>query len=217
MTSIADAGTTTPGRSQTSTSSYAPRDKGELAGMIRRGARRDEISAFLASLKPSLRVEQVLEVQHGLVGKLYDAVGGAEALALEDIVPTDERGTIILEGRNSLPSFTRFQKRFTRVGDTLVGYNHQLMSFVTGPGYFVVRPPTPGESHPDELFFDYTTDPPSVPAGWPAFKANDAGLSRLVYMNMKDFCRRVGPGVLVGKAYKRGVAQNAYFTLTRPY
>jgi hypothetical protein len=36
-------------------------------------------------------------------------------------------------------------------------------------------------------------------------------------MNMKDFCRRVGPGVLVGKAYKRGVAQNAYFTLTRPY
>lgn len=185
--------------------------------MIRRGARRDDIASFIASLKPSLRVEQVLAVQGRLVGKLYDAVGGAEPLALEDIVPADERGTIILEGRNSLPAFTRFQKRFTRVGDTLVGYNHQLMSFVTGPGYFVVRPPTRGESHPDELFFDYTTDPPSAPAGWPPFKANDAGLSRLVYMNMKDFCRRVGPGVLVGKAYKRGVAQNAYFTLTRPY
>jgi hypothetical protein len=34
-------------------------------------------------------------------------------------------------------------------------------------------------------------------------------------MNMKDFCRTVATGVLVGKAYKLGVEQGAFFTLTR--
>ena len=124
---------------------------------------------------------------------------------------------MILEGRNSLPAFSRFQKRFARIGNVIVGYNHQITSFVTGPGYFIVRPPTPGEAKPDELFFDYTTDPPGIPTGWPAFKPSDEGMGRLVWMNMKDFCRRVGPGVLVGKAYKRGVEMGAYFTLTKPY
>ena len=110
-----------------------------------------------------------------------------------------------------------FGSRFARAGGLVVGYNHQLMSFATGPGYFVVRPPTPGEAHPDELYFDYTSEPPAFPAGWPSFKPNTSGLSRAVYMNMKDFCRRVAKGVLVGKAYKLGVAQNAYFTLTKAH
>ena len=56
----------------------------------------------------------------------------------------------------------------------------------------------PGEPHEDEMFFDYTTDPPGIPAGWPAFKPNDVGLSRAVYMNMKDYVRRVATGVVVG-------------------
>lgn len=200
-----------------STSSSAGASAGELANLIRRGGSRSEIAALLDGLNASARLEQVLSVTGSLVGKLYDAVGGGEPLTIEDILPKDERGTVILEGRNSLPAFTRFQKRFARIGDTVVGYNHQLMSFATGPGYFIVRPPTPGESRPDELFFDYTGDPPGIPPGWPAFKPNDAGLSRAVYMNMKDFCRRVANGVLVGKAYKRGVAQTAHFTLTKPY
>lgn len=185
--------------------------------MVRRRASRTDIWSFLEGLAPSARVEQMLAIRHSLVGQLYDLVGGGEPLTVEDFVPKDERGTVIFEGRNSLPAFTRFQKRFARIGDEVVGYNHQLMSFATGPGYFVVRPPTPGEAHPDELFFDYTADPSGIPTGWPPFKSNDAGLSRAVYMDMKDFCRRVGPGVLVGKAYKRGVAQNAFFSLTKPY
>lgn len=189
-----------------------------LASLVRRRAKRDEISAHLEKLGPSQRLEQVLDVRGGLVGKLYDAVGGGEPLQLTDFVPDGETGTVIFEGRNSLPTFSRFQKRFARVGDTVIGYNHQLVSFATGPGYFVVRPPTPGEAHPGELFFDYTTEPPrNLPSGWPTFKPNSAGLSRAVFMNMKDFCRRVGPGILVGKAYKLGVSQNAYFTLTRAF
>ena len=200
------------GASQLGTSS-----SDSIAKLVRGRASRGDIAAFLNGLSPSARVEQMTSLGGSAIGRLYDAVGGNEPLALTDLVPEGERGTVILEGRNSLPTFTRFQKRFVRVGDTIVGYNHQTMSFVTGPGYFLVRPPTKGESHPDELFFDYTSDPPTAPAGWPEFKPNDVGLSRLVYMNMKDFCRRVADGVLVGKAYKLGVAQDAYFTLTRPH
>jgi hypothetical protein len=189
-----------------------------LSSLLRRGASQRAIAAHLEALAPYSRMQEVLGVTGELVGKLYDAVAGAPPLTLGDLVPQGETGTVILEGRNSLPTFSRFQKRFARVGDKLVGYNHQTWSFVTGPGYFVVQPPTPGETHPDELFFDYTSDPPrDLPAGWPAFSPNSAGLSRLVYMHMKDFCRRVADGVLVGKAYKLGVAQGAYFTLSRPY
>jgi hypothetical protein len=188
-----------------------------LAGLVRRRARREEIATYLDGLSYGARLEQMLGLGGSLVGRLYDAVGGGPALTLDDFVPAGETGTVIFEGRNSLPAFTRFQKRFTRVGDTVLGYNHQLMAFATGPGYFVVRPPTPGESHPDELFFDYTSDPPQSPPSWPEFKSNTVGLSRAVYMNMKDFCRPVAKGVLVGKAYKLGVSQNAYFTLTKPY
>ncbi len=186
-----------------------------LVDLVRRRASREDIAAHLDALPASQRLEQVVAVGTGLVGRLYDAVGGGEPLTLADFVPEGDTRTVVFEGKNSLPAFSRFQKRFARQGDEVVGYNHQLMSFATGPGFFVVRPPTPGEAHPDELFFDYTTAPASVPAGWPEFKPNSAGLSRAVFMNMKDFCRRVARGVLVGKAYKLGVSQNAYFTLTR--
>ncbi len=191
--------------------------RASLASLLRNGATRRAIAAHLDGLAPYARVQEVTSVGGKLVGELYDAVAGAEPLTLEDFVPSSEKGTVIFEGRNSLPAFTHFQKRFARVGDVVVGYNHQTMSFATGPGYFVVRPPTPGEAHPDELFFDYTADPPrGWPSAWPAFKPNTSGLSRAVYANMKDFCRRVANGVLVGKAYKRGVAQGAYFTLSLP-
>lgn len=206
MTSHADAGSATLSRVDS------------LPTLLKRGASQRTIAAYIDSLAPYARLQEMLGVTHSLVGKLYDAVAGAPPLSLTDIVPAGETGTVILEGRNSLPAFTRFQKRFTRIGDVIAGYNHQTMSVVTGPGFFVTQPATKGETHPDEIFFDYTTDPPgNLPSSWPAFKPNTSGLSRLVYQDMKDFCRRVGEGVLVGKAYKKGVAQDAYFTLTRPY
>ena len=58
--------------------------------------------------------------------------------------------------------------------------------------------------------------PKASPAGWPTYSPNESGLSRLVYAHMKDYCRRVARGVIVGKAYKKGVDQNAYFTLSLP-
>lgn len=189
-------------------------DARSLQGLIDGSAGHAAIASFLDALTPYQRNREVLALSGATVGKLYHAVEGAPRLTQEDIVPASERGTVIFEGRNSLPAFSSFQKRFARVGDAIVGYNHQTMSPVTGPGFFVVRDATPGETVPGELFFDYTVEPPRIPPGFPAFKPNESGFSRLVYAHMKDFCRRVATHVLVGKAYKKGKAQDAFFALT---
>ena len=126
-----------------------------------------------------------------------------------------EDRTVIFEGRNSLPAFTSFQKRFARMGDMIVGYNHQTMSFITGPGIFVVREAHEGSDVPEELYFDYTAIPERIPSGFPAFKRNDSGLSNLVYANMKDYMRAVCTGVMVGAAYKKGKPEDAFFVLAR--
>jgi hypothetical protein len=188
-----------------------------LARLLAQRAPSREMAAFLDGLAPDARLREVLSITGSNVGRLYDAVADAEPLTLEEFVPASTPGMLIYEGRNSLPLFSRFQKRFARVRDgVIVGYNHQTMSAVTGPGFFVVKPASGQGEHGKEMFFDYTVDPPEVPAGFPAFKPNGSGLSRLVYMNMIDYCRRVARGVLVGKAYKLGVDQKAWFSLTLP-
>ncbi|MBI4952343.1 MAG: hypothetical protein HY908_09945 [Myxococcales bacterium] len=189
-----------------------------LRALIDQGAKGPAITAFLDALAPAERVAEVLAVTGKRVGLLYEACEGAAPLAVEDFVPASvaPETTVIFEGRNSLPSFTRFQKRFARLpSGQVVGYNHQTMSFFTGPGFFVVRAGAPDTDVPGELYFDYTASPEAVPAGWPSFKPNDRGLSRLVYAHMKDYIRRVAKGVVVGKAFKRGKAENAYFSLSR--
>jgi hypothetical protein len=188
-----------------------------LARLLIDGARSREIEAFLDGLSPDERLREVLAITGRDVGRLYDAVADAPTCTLEEFMPENTRGIRIYEGRNSLPLFSRFQKRFARVeGGTVVGYNHQTMSAFTGPGIFVTKPPSGEGPLGKELLFDYTETPPSIPEGFPAFKPNDKGLSRLVYMNMHDYCRRVARGVVVGKAFKLGVDQKAWFTLTFP-
>ena len=176
-----------------------------------------EISSYLDGLSAAARVKEVLSITGSGVGRLYAAVIDAPTVTPEEFLPPSTKGTLIYEGRNSLVAFSRFQKRFLRLeSGVIVGYNHQSMSFVTGPGYFVVKAANGEGEHGKELFFDYTVPPPETPAGWPAFKANDRGLSKLVYSDMIDFVRRVATGIVVGKAYRKGIDQNAYFTLSIP-
>ena len=200
---------------QTSPQAPTAPPRGPLTDLLKRGARHREISAYLDALPAAERLEQVLAVTGSAVGKLYDAVADAPQITVAEFCPPDlsESRTLIYEGRNSLPSFSRFQKRFQRRGSQVVGYNHQSMSFATGPGYFMT---VDGDDFRKELLFDYTQEPAFFPEGWPAYKPNGHMLSRLVYFNMKDYCRRVAKGVIVGAAFKKGVAQNAYFTLTLP-
>jgi hypothetical protein len=191
----------------------------ELRELLAAGEGGRAVSDLLDALAPDERRAQVLALRGAEVGRLYRAVAGGRTLALDDFVPASAANeeTSIFEGRNSLPAFSRFQKRFARIASgQLVGYNHQSLSPLTGPGYFVVRAADDGAVDvPGELYFDYTVAPERAPAGWPAFKPNDRGISRLVYMNMKDYCRHVADGVCVGEAYKLGTSQKAFFVLCR--
>lgn len=190
-----------------------------LHDLLRGGASSTEIAAFLDALTPDARVAEMLSVTGSSIKRLYEAVADAPTVTLEEFVPQATKGTLIYEGRNSLPLFSRFQKRFMRVSSSsgspvVIGYNHQSMKFVTGPGYFVVKAANGEGPHGSELLFDYTEAPPTEPEGWPAYTPNERGLSKPVYGAMKDYVRRVARGVVVGKAYKLGVDQKAYFSLT---
>lgn len=190
-----------------------------LAFLLEGRAPAREIETHLDGLTPAARLEEVLAVTGRGVKRLYEAVAGGTPPTLEDLVPPGTEGVLIYEGRNSLAAFSRFQKRFVRKGGLVLGYNHQSMSFVTGPGYFVVHPPTGSGEHGHELDFDYTTAPPAeppAPEGWPVYTPNERGLSRFVYGHMHDYVRRVARGVVVGKAYRHGKEQDAYFSLTLP-
>ncbi|WP_394830792.1 hypothetical protein LVJ94_30215 [Pendulispora rubella] len=147
---------------------------------------------------------------------LYEAARGFRPVTLDDFVPpsTEPLHEVIHHGKNTLPSFSHFQKRFCKPegdGKELLGYNHQQMSWATGPGYFVVHPAeTEGE-----VDIDYLRVPSSKPAAWPPIKDNDHGLGRLVYGGMVDVMRGVSQHVSIGRARKNGKFIDAWFVLCR--
>jgi len=177
-----------------------------------------KVRAFLDGLDHAGRMVAVTSLQGtSLQAKLYEMAAPAPPVGLDDLVPRDVSPLreVIWHGKNSLPMFTTFQKRFCRPkGDRgateLWGYNHQTLAWVTGPGYFVC--------HPDgtaPAAIDYRVVPPEVPPGWPEVKPNSAGLSRFVYNNMVDYLRRVSAHVLIGRAHRDGKALPNYFLLCR--
>jgi hypothetical protein len=152
-----------------------------------------------------------------LQAKLYAAAGGAPPVTLDELVPPDvlPLREVIWHGKNSLPMFTHFQKRFCRPPGArgqqeLWGYNHQAMAFATGPGYFVCH-----QEGAIPAAIDYRVVPPEAPPGWPAVKRNDQGLSYFVYRNMVDYLRRVSTHVLIGRAHRDGKELPNYFILCR--
>jgi hypothetical protein len=152
----------------------------------------------------------------GLQGRLYAALAGAPPVRLADLVAADAEPLreVIYHGKNSLPAFTHFQKRFCRpaggVSDALWGYNHQRLAWLTGPGYFVVRE-EPGRG----AAIDYREVPPQGCPGWPPVQTNDRGVSRLVYKDMVDYLRRVATHVFIGCATRGGREIGSYFVLSR--
>src|SRR5262249_55014464 len=147
--------------------------------------------------------------------KLWAAAASAPRVGLADLVPPDMHPLreVIFHGKNSLPAFTHFQKRFCRPGaeaGTLWGYNHQQLGWLTGPGYFVVHDePAHGAA------IDYREVPPKPVPGWPAVKPNDVGFSRFVYRAMVDSLRRVSTHVLIGRATRHDRELDNFFVLCR--
>ncbi|MBN2495035.1 MAG: hypothetical protein JXR96_10625 [Deltaproteobacteria bacterium] len=175
-----------------------------------------EVDGFLSSLSHPSRLAAVRSLRPMHLRRLYDVVEGYRPVDVDDLVPPDVgvREQVRHYGRNSLPAFTIFEKRFMRPADDaseLWGYNFQSLAPLTGPGYFVAY----DSPERGEVDIDYTRLPAERPVGWPELQENERGLSRLVYAHMVDRLRGVTEHVSIGRAWKKGREQSAWFILCR--
>jgi len=179
-----------------------------------------EVAVFLDGLAPEERVAAIRGAGRGAQRRLYAAVAGHGTVRLADLVPPSRAPleTVRHYGRNTLPLFTHFEKRFCRppgqdaaAPAELWGFNFQTLQPVTGPGYFIAREDAPR----GEVLIDYTRVPATAPPGWPAPRRNEAGLSRFVYGFMVDRLRRVSEHVTIGSAARHGREMGSWFLLCR--
>ncbi len=175
----------------------------------------DEIGWLLDGMSVAERLAAVRGLGFFSQRKLYDAAEG-RPVSIDDMVPPGipVHTEVIHEGKNTLPVHQLFQKRFARQPDSateLCGYNEQTLRTITGPGYYVARQnPETGE-----LDVDYTALPNSKPAHWPEIRSQTEGLSRFIYGFMVDKMRKVSQHVTIGRAWRHGKPQPAYFVLCR--
>jgi hypothetical protein len=179
-----------------------------------------EVAAFLDGLSHEERVRAIRSAGRAPQRRLYAAVAGHGSVRLADLVPPGRRSleTVRHFGKNTLPAFTHFEKRFCRpegqdagAPRELWGFNFQSLQPLTGPGYYVAYEDAPH----GEALVDYTRVPPSAPPGWPAVRGNERGLSRFVYGFMVDRLRRVSEHVTIGSAARHGREFGSWFLLCR--
>lgn len=173
-----------------------------------------EVAAHLDALDAESRIKEIRDMPGRLQERVWKLAADAAVFTLEDLVPPSETGQVILAGKNSLPMFTWFEKRFARVGGKIVGYNHQQMSWITGPGYFTCVAATQAERK-KEVLIDYTQVPSEKLTEWPAIKSNSSGFSRLVYKDLHDYLRRVSKDVVIGEATRMDKPMNSWFLIAR--
>jgi len=178
------------------------------------------VAEFLDAAGHQERVAAVRSLGRGAQSRLYQAVDGFRPVHLADLVPPRVGDLVPVRhfGRNTLPAFTHFEKRFCRPAGAdprkpgeLYGFNFQALQPLTGPGYFVAHE-DPGRP---EVWVDYTRIPPEHPQGWPATRSNERGLARFVYGFMIDTLRGVSEHVTIGSAARRGREMGSWFILCR--
>lgn len=176
----------------------------------------DAVEAHLDALDDATRVTEVQAVPGGLQRKLFAAAQGRGKLDNDYFVPPDvaPRAWVRHFGRNSLPVFSLFEKRFVRPyadATHLWGFNFGPTMGLVGPGHYVLR------DGPDagEMYVDYTSLPDEAVEGAPALASNERGISRFVYGFMKDTLRRVSRHVTIGRAVRHGKDTPNYFLLCR--
>ena len=181
------------------------------------------IASHLDGLAPDTRQTQVQALGRGSQIKLWDIAAAAKPLTLDHFVPagTPARTEVIHHGRNTLPAFTLFQKRFARPDDgsaRLFGYNEGATRPLIGPGCFVTIPTAghPGWPERGGVVVDYFQVPDGpVPDGWPKVIPNSQGLQMFVYNKTRDFMRGVSTHVSIGRAFRNESAMSAWFMLCR--
>ena len=183
--------------------------------LIRSGATIEEVAARLDILKHAERVAEVRSLKASDLRALYELTADRPAPTAHFVPPSIPDGVPVRHfGINSLPLFRCFEKRFLRDADSgeLHGYNHQAMSPLTGPGYFVVAEPGAGEA----AAIDYYRIPPRLPhASWPKLAPNERLPQLLVYGHMRDLMQLVSTHVSIGRAEKKGKPAPAWFALVR--
>ncbi len=193
----------------------------ELARRISEAPLRLEaVAALLDGLDSAHRVAAVRHLGRAQQRRLFAAAEGFLPLRLCDLVPSETGDGVTVRhfGRNTLPAFTLFEKRFCRPPGAdpekpgeLFGFNFQPLSWLTGPGCFVaVEDPRRAE-----VRVDYRRLPPSRPEGWPEIRHNEGIPARFVYGFMVDTLRRVSRHVSVGSAARRGREIGSWFVLCR--
>jgi len=174
------------------------------------------LAAYLDALDGERRVAEARDLDAAEQARLFDAAAGHRRITLDDFVP---RGSaplrpVIHFGRNSLPMFKIFEKRFclpdAGADGELWGYNEQAFKTFTGPGYFVAK-----QSSAQEVVIDYCELPPRKPAQWPPILPNSARLGRFIYHRTRDFMRGVSQHVSIGRATREGKPMDNWFVLCR--
>ncbi|MCG8589068.1 MAG: hypothetical protein MJE66_07225 [Proteobacteria bacterium] len=184
------------------------------------GVKALEIAQFLDGLSHPERVAAIRGTTRSDQRRLWELAEGFESVRLTDLVrpETPALQTVRHFGKNTLPAFTEFEKRFCRPEDddsatprTLYGFNYQTLAPLTGPGYFVA---VDDERRP-EVLIDYRRVPSEHPVGWPEVQINERGLSRFVYGHMVDTLRRLSEHVTIGSAARKGKDLGSWFLLCR--
>lgn len=181
-----------------------------------------EIGAWLDGLPHAERLEQAMSLGRADQARLFE-LADARAITLEHFVPAGVAPLkeVIHHGRNTLPLFRRFQKRFCRPQDgsaRAFGYNEGSTRALIGPGYFVTVPTAgnPAWEERGAVVVDYFQVPDgAVVDGWPRVVPNNRGLQVFVYNKTRDFMRRVSSHVSIGTAYRGEKAMGAWFVLCR--
>ncbi|MEO7668822.1 MAG: hypothetical protein ABIW57_05765 [Polyangia bacterium] len=177
-----------------------------------------QLAHQLDGMAQERRIASVMKLKRRQLARLFEAAAANEPLRLTDLVPaeTPPLTEVVHEGKNSLPLFTRFQKRICRppasasAPSELWGYNEQTFRTATGPGFFVAYVTNRGE-----MLIDYGRLPPDKPPGWPTIIPNSARLSRFIYYGTTDVIRRVSKHVAIGRAQRNGRPFDAWFALVR--
>lgn len=173
------------------------------------------LARCLDGLPSARRVAEARELSAAEQARLFEAASGFRRVTLDDFVPpgVPPLRPVIHFGRNSLPVFRLFEKRFCRPDEAkneLWGYNEQPWKALTGPGYFVAR-----RASDLEVVIDYGAVPPRKPENWPAILPNSARLSRFVYYRTRDLMRGVSRHVSIGRATREGKPMDNWFVLCR--
>ncbi len=181
----------------------------------------ERITEAFDGMTPRGRLMALRGLTKKAMATLWKVCSEVAPLDADFFVPsaTEPLEEVIHHGKNSLPSFNFFQKRFCKADDDsgeLYGYNHQTMAWATGPGFYVAHGEPEGTAGAlSQYVIDYTRLPPKKAKTWPEIVPQSSRLGRFVYAGMKDYMRGVSSHVSIGKAVRGGVETENYFVLCR--